>query len=236
MSEVDAVIKEIIPRGSNVKSFRFEAAGGINFKAGQFFSVTINVEERPSSKYFSFSNSPTEKGYWEFTKRITQSPFSRALVRLKVGDTAHLKLPYGTFTFEGEHKKIAMLSGGIGVTPLRSICRYIADKGLPADVVLLFGNSTEKDIIFKDDFDAIAERNKNIRVVYTLTSSDIGTGWCGKRGYIDEKMIMREIPDFKERVFFICGPPQMVRCLTDLLRERLRTVDDRIKLENFTGY
>ena len=62
MQELNVKIKEIIKRTPDVTSFRFEVPGQIEFKAGQFFQLTIKVGGKEGSKYFSFSNSPTEKG------------------------------------------------------------------------------------------------------------------------------------------------------------------------------
>ena len=230
-------VLEVIQRTHNVKSFRFRIKEAPDFKPGQFFFVTIKIEGVERTKHFSFSNSPTEKGYVEFTKRITGSPFSKALDRLKTGDWARLKMPYGAFTFEGEYRNLAFLSGGIGITPIRSIIKFVVDKKIPVDIMLLYGNNTESDIIFKDDFDNIQGTNDNFRVRYTLTGLDANNGkWSGRRGYIDAGMVKEEIPDYKERVFYICGPPVMVTALIDMVKNGLGVPEDKIKTENFTGY
>ncbi len=237
MIEFDTQVLDIIPRTHDVKSFRFRIKEDVDFKPGQFFFVTIKIDGAERTKHFSFSNSPTEKGYVEFTKRITESRFSKALDRLNIGDWAKLKMPYGSFTFEGEYEKISFLSGGIGITPIRSICKYIADKALPTDIVLLYGNHKEEDIIFRQDLDSVQEAKKNIRIVYTLTSPDVDKQvWQGRTGYIDDKMINQQIRDYNERVFYICGPPKMVGSLTNTLRDKLSVQENKIKTENFTGY
>ncbi|MBL7084611.1 MAG: FAD-dependent oxidoreductase [Candidatus Omnitrophica bacterium] len=237
MVEFETEVLEIIQRAPNVKSFRFKIKESIDFKPGQFFFVTIKIDGNERTKHFSFSNSPTEKGYIEFTKRITESEYSEALERLKIGDWAKIKMPLGAFTFTGEHKKIAFLSGGIGITPIRSICKFVTDKGLPTDIVLLYGNSKEEDIIFRQDFDQMAKSNKNLRVVYTLTSPNIEKkSWRGRTGYIDDRMITEELADYQDRVFYICGPPRMVEALTDILKNKLNIGENRIRLENFSGY
>ena len=230
-------VSDIIQRTQNVKSFRFRTEEDVNFKPGQFFFVTIKIAGIERTKHFSFSNSPTEKRYVEFTKRITDSEFSRALDRLKIGDGAKLRMPYGSFTFEGEYEKIAFLSGGIGITPIRSICKFAADMKLPTEIVLLYGNNKEADIIFRQDLDEMCSGNKDIRVVYTLTSPDIDKqAWQGRTGYIDAKMIREEIVDYNERIFYICGPPKMVESLVGVLKSELSTQEDKIKIENFAGY
>jgi ferredoxin-NADP reductase len=230
-------VMDVIQRTHDVKSFRFSVKQSIDFKPGQFFFVGIKIGAQERTKHFSFSNSPTEKGYVEFTKRITDSEFSKALDKLEAGSWARVKMPYGSFTFEGEYEKISLLSGGIGITPIRSICRFVADKKLKTDIVLLYGNNTEKDIIFREDFDRMKSDHRSIRVVYTLTSPDAGKGgWQGRVGFIDREMIQEEIPDLEERIFYVCGPPGMVHNLTGILREQLSVEEDRIKTENFSGY
>ena len=237
MVEIETRVQEIIRRTHNVKSFRFKLEQDIAFKPGQFFFVAIKIGGVERVKHFSFSNSPTEKGYIEFTKRITASEFSQGLDRLKVGDWARIKMPLGSFTFEGEYQRVAFLSGAIGITPIRSICKFLTDKGLPTDTVILYGNNKEEDIIFREDFDRMARANKNLRIVYILTSPDIDRQkWTGRTGLIDDQMVKEEIPDYQERVFYICGPPKMVESLLDILKDKLHLGTDKIKIENFTGY
>jgi len=237
MVEFETKIKEIIRRTPDAKSFRMEAKENLSFKPGQFFLMAINIGGKESTKYFSFSNSPTETGYIEFTKRITSSEFSKTLDSMKIGDKARVKMPLGSFTFEGEYEKIAFLSGGIGITPIRSMCKFVVDKGLPTDIVLLYGNTSEKNIAFRDDFDIMQATKENMRVIYTLTSPNAGTG-AGKcrSGYINDKMITEEIPDYKERVFYVCGPPKMVEGLVCVLKDKLNVEKEKIRLENFVGY
>jgi len=156
----------------------------------------------------------------EFTKRLTSSDFSKKLDSLKKGDIVKLKMPYGNFTFEGENEKVALLSGGIGITPFRSILRYASDKRSSADMVLIYGSSDPDNII-----------------VHTVTCPDAQEkGWGGCCGYIDETMIKREIPDFAERVFFVCGPPGMVSCLVEILKKQLQVIEANIRIEHFVGY
>jgi len=237
MAEFETEVIDVITRTPNVKSFRFKVKGKAEFKAGQYFFVTIKINNIEKTKHFSFSNSPTENKYIEFTKRITSSEFSSALNGLKKCDWAKIRMPYGSFTLDNKYKKIAFLSGGIGITPIRSICKYALDKELDTDISLLYGNNKEDDIIFKVDLDEMSAKNKKIRVVYTLTSPGTDNkNWKGRIGYIDEKMIPKEIPDYKERVFYICGPPQMVEGLTNILKDKLYVKESNIKKENFAGY
>lgn len=234
MVEFATEVLEVIKRTHNVKSFRFGRRDNVDFKPGQFFFATIRVDGREATKHFSFSNSPTEKGHIEFTKKLTDSDFSKALDRLKVGDWARLKMPLGSFTFEGKYKKIGFLSGGIGITPIRSICKYIVDKKIDTDMILLYGNRTVNDIVFKEDFDIMQKGHSGFKVVHIL--SEAGAEWPGRTGHIDGKVIREEIPDFTERRFYICGPPTMVEAMKKILLDELSVAKENIITENFTGY
>jgi ferredoxin-NADP reductase len=234
MIEFETVISDIIQRTYNIKSFRFKTKQDVDFKAGQFFVVTIKIGKEQKSKHFSFSNSPTEKGYIEFTKKLTGSEFSNALDSLGVGGWAKLKMPFGSFVLKDEYKKIAFLSGGIGITPIRSITKYAIDKKLDTDIVLLYGNNTIQDIAFREDFDAMQRDYSGLKVVHVLSRAE--EGWQGRRGRINGRIIKEEIPDYAERKFYICGPPVMVEAMKKILREELNVSVENIFTEDFRGY
>ena len=226
-------MKEIIPRTYNVTSFRFPRPAELDYKAGQFLFVTFKADGKESSKHFSFSSSPTEKTQIEFTKKLSDSDFSAVLRGLKKGDWARIEAPYGKFTFEGEYKKIGLLGGGIGITPFMGICKYCTDMRLDTKVTLLYGNRTESDIVFRKELEALQEQNKNLKVVFTLNEAD--SGWKGATGFITADMIKKEIPDYKDTVFYTCGPPAMVEVMEKLV-EQLGLPETQLKREYFTGY
>ena len=76
-NEVELKIKEIIQRTHNVKSVRLETKENTDFKAGQYMIVTVKADGKDLTRYLSISNSPTEDGYIEFTKKLTDSDFSK---------------------------------------------------------------------------------------------------------------------------------------------------------------
>jgi len=231
--EFETEVKRVVKRTYDVKSFRFNRPEGFSYKAGQFLFVTIKIGGEEKQKHFTISSSPTEAEFIEFTKKLTGHEFSNALDALKEGDWARIDAPYGEFTYEGEYPKIAMLSGGIGITPLRSIIKYCTDKQLDTSITLLYGNRTERDIVFRKQFEQMQKQNKNLKVVHTLSQPD--KPWKGYTGYINGIMIKKEIPDFKDRTFYTCGPPKMVEAMENLLTS-LKVPKDQVKKENFYGY
>ncbi len=224
---------DIIKRIHDVKSFRFRRPEGFEYKPGQYILVSLTVEGKVVTKAFSLSSSPTEKGHIEFTKKLTGHPFSNVLDNMNIGDSAVISGPFGNMTFEGEYAKVALLSGGIGITPMISICRYCTDMHLDADIMLIYSNKTENDLAFREELDEMMHNNSNLKIVYTLTRAS--ESWTGCRERICENMVAREIPDYRERHFLICGPPEMVRSMEEMLTA-MKIPKDMVKKEALAGY
>jgi len=231
--ELTVRVKEVIQRTYNVKSIRLDIGGKANFKAGQFLSVTL--QNNPAlKKYLSISSSPTEECYLEFTKKLTESDFSKALNQLKPSDTVNIQYPFGKFILGEPEVDIAFLSGGIGITPIRSIAKYIVDKNLGTDMVLVYANRSLKDIVFKDDFDAMQKIYPKIKVAHVLCEAD--PGFKCIPGLINAQVIKNEVSDYLKRKFYLCGPPQMVEAMEKLLTQELAVGKANIITENFQGY
>jgi ferredoxin-NADP reductase len=169
----------------------------------------------------------------EFTKKFTDSEFSLALKTLKLDDWARIDAPYGNFTFEGEYERIGMLAGGIGITPLISICKYCTDKQLNTKITLLYGCRTPIDIAFRNELEEMQRQNRSLKVV--LTVNEPTADWNGAVGVIIADMVKREIPDYKETMFYTCGPPPMVEVMEKLV-ESLGLPKTQLKREYFAGY
>jgi glycine betaine catabolism B len=236
MWQFDSEVAEVIPRTPSVKSFRFKIkAKNVRYRPGQFFFLTIKVHGEYAVHHFSFSSAPTDKGYIEFTKRITDSDFSQALNILQPGDWANLQGPGGVFTLSRKYFKLAFLSGGIGITPLRSMIRYIMQKNLPYDIVLLYGNTSWEEIVFQEELEKFALNNPHLRVEHVLSGDNLPANWTGHVGYISKELIAELVPDYRERLFYISGPPKMVITLDQQL-SGLNLAAEQIRRDSFTGY
>ncbi|MDR1993815.1 MAG: FAD-dependent oxidoreductase [Nitrososphaerota archaeon] len=228
----ETTLQSIIPSTVDVARFRFIRPKGLDYKPGQFFFVNLYHQGNNLRKPFSFSSSPTEPDYIEFTKKLSDSKYSATLRATKPGDWVQIDAPYGKFTFEGEYPKIALLAGGIGITPFRSMIKYAIDKSLNSHIILFYSCRTVNDIMFKNEWEA-NQKNKHLKVV--LIINEATPNWSGKTGVIDVDLIKQELPDYKEHIFFACGPPGMVKSM-QLLIEKLGLSKEQLKLEHFTGY
>nr|WP_091708662.1 FAD-binding oxidoreductase [Methanolobus vulcani] len=231
--EFEEPVTEIIRRAYNVKSFRFKRPEDFDYKAGQYVIIKLTDGEKKKGKPFTLSSSPTEKDHIEFTKKLTGHEFSNILDSMVPGDKATVKGPFGKLTFEGEHAKIALLSGGIGITPMISICKYCTDMKLDTDIMLICSDKTEEDMIFKEELEEMEKQNPNLKVFHTLTRAS--ENWTGCRERICENLILRELPDYSERTFYVCGPPPMVDAMVELLQS-MRIPDSEINKESLIGY
>jgi len=226
-------VKEIIQRIYNVKSFRLEPAVNIDYKAGQFLSVILKKDSN-LKRYLSISSSPTEKCHIEFTKKLTNSDFSKSLNELKAGDTVEVQYPMGNFTLKEGLSKIAFISGGIGITPIRSIAKYVVDNNMGVDMILVYANRSIKDIVFKDDFDYMQKVYPKLKVSHVLCEAE--PGFKCTIGLINAAIIKNEVSDYSERKFYLCGPPAMVESMKKILTGELALAETNIITENFQGY
>ncbi|MBN1369831.1 MAG: hypothetical protein JW954_06310 [Dehalococcoidaceae bacterium] len=235
MWQFETEISEVINRTPGVKSFRFAKKGlKMPYRAGQFFYVTLKINGRKNVHHFSFSSSPTQTDYIEFTKRITDSGYSKALSEAHAGTWAEIEGPEGAFTLPVKTAKLAFLCGGIGITPVRSMLCYVKDKNLAHDCTLLFGNRNRDNIIFKAELEEL-ELHDNIRIHHFLAEAETAGSGNMHQGLIDRDAIVRLIPDYPQRLFYLSGPPSMVEALYSQIQS-LGLPSKQIKYDIFTGY
>lgn len=207
----------------SIDEFVFVPDRPVHFQAGQYLEWTLPhtpSDTRGNRRYFTIASSPTEERihlgikFYEPT-----SSFKIALGKLKINDTITASQLDGDFILpRNPQKKIAFIAGGIGVTPFRSHLQYLVDKNEKRDVVLFYASRPE-DIVYRDIFER-AERIIGLKAHYVTK--------------VDESLIRQEIPDFKERTFYLSGPPGMV----DAYKKILTTMGVsrfRIKTDYFPG-
>lgn len=215
--------------GAAASTFRLSRPEGFSFKAGQYFVLGLG---EGLAKPFSFSNSPTEGDYIEFTTRMSGSVYKRRLAAMAAGETAAVSGPFGSFTYRGQGK-VVFLAGGIGITPFRSICRWMADAGADCDAVLLWGVNTMEDAVFKGDFDAMTSANTRLKAVYVVAKPP--PGWSGCTGYVCARYIEENAPWWRDAAYYVCGPPKMTEAMDGMLAE-MGIPKERVTKEEFSGY
>lgn len=183
------------------------------------------------------------------TTRIRDTPYKKRLSSLQEGTRVRVRGPQGKFVLHEDHSKPAIfLSGGIGVTPFRSMIKYATDNQLPIRIVMFDSNRNVENTLFKKEFDEWVNINKNLKIIYTITeeegegsqisSSATAEEWKGERGRINKAMLTRYLSneDLDNSIYYTCGPPGMIKAMQSLLADDLQIPKDRIKVEEFTGY
>jgi glycine betaine catabolism B len=243
--------------GTDIMSFKFSRCDELdknnylNYKAGQYAIVDLGTTKDPEGpiRSFTLASSPTEKDSILISTRIRNTPFKQKFASLDLGAVVKLTCPMGEFVLHEDYSKPAVfLSGGIGVTPFRSMVKYATDKQLPIKIVVFDSNRNQSNILFKEEFDGWADINKNLRIIYTISekedldheqsSSAAKKDWEGEYGRIDKAMILKYIDNniLDNSIFYICGPSNMLKAMQSLLQEELEIPKERIKVEEFTGY
>lgn len=232
-------LKDRVVIGTNVYDFIFESSKPLKFQPGQYLEWTLghyHPDNRGVRRYFTIASSPTEPGI-RLGAKFYQPPssFKKALGALYIGDQIVASQLAGDFTMPKDHsQKLAFIAGGIGVTPFRSMIRYLTDMNEKRDVVLLYSNKTVAEIAYKEVFDK-AEAQLGIRTIYTVDkpAADMPAWCCG--GYITPQIITEQVPDYKERIFYISGPQAMVNVFKNTLMG-MGVKKNRIKTDFFPGF
>lgn len=129
---------------------------------------------------------------------------------------------------------IFLIAGGVGITPVMSILRTLARQNWEKPVFFLFAAKTEHDLIFRKELQTLAEKIRQIRLFLTLTREPIASSWSGRRGRIDNAMLIESVPNLRELSVFRCGPNDMNDGVRATL-ERLGVPRDQIRTEVFSG-
>jgi ferredoxin-NADP reductase len=230
--------EEIAP---SVWTFWFEPASKVKFLPGQFFEWSLphpHPDNRGTRRFFTIASSPTEPLILLTTKFDSKgSSFKRALKNLEVAAEIITSPPSGEFTLPKDPKtKCVFIAGGIGVTPFRSMVKYMLDEHIGRTITLFYSNRKAEDIVFKDLFDE-AEKAFGLQTVYTLTEDKPAPagGWQGKTGYIDADMIKDSVEDWGDRVYYVSGPEPMVQAFEKMLAS-MGITKKNIKHDYFPGY
>lgn len=161
---------------------------------------------------FSLSHPPTSnfirltiKNVGDYTSRIPE---------LKAGTRVIIDGPHGVFTRQSaQRKEFLLIAGGVGITPIRSLLQELAEEG--SNVVLLYGNKTDRDIIFEQEL-ARLQKRFGITIHHIMSAQG---NWNGLQGKIDKEMIGKLVPDAAAREVFLCGPPPMMKSVKASLQE-----------------
>ncbi len=249
------VIKEIRDETKSAKTFKLVPDPDSNtkevayFRAGQYLSLKVRLNDVVITRPYSLSSSPTDalNGFYEITVRKDDEGFLTPYIwdNWKVGTKIVSSEPSGHFYYDNlrDLKNIIGIGGGSGITPFRSMAKEIADGKLDINLTIIYGSSEEDDIIFYDELKELEkEYPDKVKVIIVLSCDEVTLEGC-EQGFITANIIKKYV-DINTSSFFICGPQIMYDFIEKemdqfkLPRKRVRQevygeVKDVLNLPNF---
>ncbi len=230
------VVDEVRVESDTAVTLVLHAVGhpGVEFRPGQFAWLKLGesafvFEEHP----FTIASAATQPWRKEFTIKAL-GDFSEILAGLRPGRLVHLDGPHGAFTIDGVRSDgFVFVAGGVGVTPMLSMLRTLADRGDPRPVVLVVAGRTADDLLHRADHEHLDQR-LNLRLVEILEEPP--EEWDGEIGWLTPSVLQSALPGRRGRShldYFICGPGPMVAAATRILEDDWGVADRRIHTELF---
>lgn len=208
MTEYNVKILDIEQLTHDVKRFRVEKPEGYTFKPGQATGVAINMPElRKRKRSFTFTGLNGDP-HLEFTIKIypEHNGLTKDLDTAVPGTELVIGPPWGAITYKG---KGVFIAGGAGITPFISIFRDLQARNELSGNLLLFANKTRADIILEKELSGMLDG-----AFINILSDEKQEGYFS--GFISDEFLKSHISDFGVN-FYLCGPPPMMRAVTDLL-------------------
>lgn len=221
-------------RANNIVSFFFKPEQPLQYTAGQYTRLALehpDADDRGIRRWFTLSSSPTEPLPFITTKFAAEngSSFKAALQKLEPGTEVDMASPMGDFVLPKNAKTpLIFVAGGIGITPFRSMFRWLADTGEQRDIKFLYGVRSEDEIVFQQDMD-------DAGVHATIIVSDPSPAWGGERGKLTAEMITGLGKPTDDTLIYMSGPEPMIEALAeDLKKQGIK--EDQIVTDFFPGY
>lgn len=210
--------------GADMYELIFQSSKPLRFFPGQYLEWTLpheKMDSRGNRRYFTIASSPTENDIHIGVKigKDRSSSFKQKLLLMQKGEMISATQLAGDFTLPTDaRKKLVFIAGGIGVTPYRSMVKYLIDKRENRDIVLFYAHALPDGFVYKDLFETGRKIGLKTHYLLTVPEKDTPKGWNGKVGYLTKEMLQEVVPDYKDRVFYLSGPSRMVDTYKELLR------------------
>jgi ferredoxin-NADP reductase len=221
-------------------AFSFTRPLGFEFRSGQSVDITLvdppETDAEGNTRAFSIASHPLEDTLMIAT-RMRDSAFKRALGAMHFGTAVKMEGPFGNMTLHNNRTKAAIiLTGGIGITPFRSMAWHAAKQKLPYKILLFYSNRRPEYAAFLEELQNLQKDNPNYKLIPVMTQIDKSRHrWSGETGYINREMLSRHNAAMSSAVYYIAGPLGMVSGLRAMLNQ-MGVDDDDVRSEDFAGY
>jgi len=210
-------VKEVKKERGDVTTITLEPDHhkGFSFSPGQFAWLTAWKTPFSDTEHpFSIASSAERKDTFQLSIKNLGS-FTEKIGTLKSGERVYVDAPYGSFNLDRfpEAERLIFIPGGIGVTPIMSMMRTMADRGDKRPIILFYNNREWDTVTFRKEVKELEDK-LNLHTVFTLEKPD--KSWSGESGFLNREILMRHIPEkwLKDSAdVFICGPAPMMNAV-----------------------
>lgn len=234
MTRIPVTIAEIRQLSPTVKAFTVDLKGQeFTFLPGQWVDCYAEIDGRMEVGGYSMTSSPLVKDCFELAVKLVGSNAVTSYLhqQAKVGDTLYVEGGQGDFYYTRDMGgPLVLMAGGIGITPIMSIARYVNEAAPGVRTTLLYSASIPSELLFRDELEGMARRSPGFSCHFTVTRTP-NESWAGRVGRIDADML-REAQADLSALFYICGPPTMIQCMVELVKS-LGVPDSRIHYEQW---
>lgn len=238
MEHLQLRIKNIRKETSASKSYFIEEITGkkIEYKAGQFFTLLVNLNGKEVRRSYSISSAPgVDKDIFFTIKRIENGELSRYLFdHLEVGKTITSLPPSGRFTIDEPESNLAVfIAAGSGITPVFSLIKHLLYQFTETNVLLIYQNYNEEESLFREELLLLLQKFEKRFIVREIFSHPLDHTKPSQRlnNNLLEKILLQTIGDASV-LFYLCGPEAFMRMAQFTLKV-MGYGQEVIKRENF---
>ena len=214
----NAIITHIQQETPSVKSFRLGVdTPPFRFLAGQWIDLYVEIDGAIQVGGYSMTSSPVITDSLELAiKSSTRHPVTHWLhEHAKIGDSVRISGGQGVFVYQPEmSQRVVLVGAGVGVTPLISIFRYIADAVPGTEATLVYSIPSPDEFLFRNEIEQLIRHHPNLRSLVTVTQPD--NNWHGRTGRMDSDLL-ESAGMSHDTLYYLCGPPGMVEDVSSLL-------------------
>ncbi|MEM7710118.1 MAG: FAD-binding oxidoreductase, partial [Pseudomonadota bacterium] len=234
-------IARIDDESRTIRSFQFvpDDRGPVRgFRPGQYLTLRLTPDgaAAPVIRTYTISSAPADEGYRISVKREAAGDISRHLHdAVSVGDVIEVKAPTGDFHLSETDRPAVLLAGGVGVTPMISMARYVAGADRPRSLDVFHATRSTAERAFRTDFRALEVASggaiRYLPVLGAPAADDVAGEDYLAVGRIDADLLRRNLP-LDDYEVYLCGPPGFMQATYDACRA-LGIADGRIFAEAF---
>jgi len=222
------------PIAHNIKTFWFKPERSVRYIAGQFTEIYLphdNPDSRGIRRWFTLSSSPSEKLVSITTKFASHqsSTFKQHLRELQPGTPLKLADPMGDFVLPKDRSiPIVFVAGGMGITPMRSMIKWLHDTNESRKIHLIYAVTEEDELAFVPLF-------KDYHLDFTPIVKDPTKGYGGETGSLSTERILELAPDDGRSLIYLSGPEPMIETFYKEFKAK-GIAEERLVTDYFPGY